>query len=168
MELLGSTYSEITKYNKGENVPYLEITEVVLIHCNVVNTSHQKNSRVLSKFVPNKSFGQLLGMSPENLNFLKAFHSEFSYIEVLFADQSSNLLEIDDKINITLVINWSITYKKWHASQFNHEIFVKDYEFLSLTKNVGKNIGKNVSKSSNSKYSQKNSWSCQTICKRCV
>ena len=71
----------------------------------MINNSHQQNSRVLYKFFPNKSFGQLLDMSPENLNFLKAFDSEFSYIEVLFADQSSNLLEIDDKINITLYIN---------------------------------------------------------------
>ena len=37
MKLLGSTKSNITKDKIGENVPYLEITEVVLIHCNVGN-----------------------------------------------------------------------------------------------------------------------------------
>ena len=37
--------------------------------------------------------------------FLKIFDLEFSYIEVWFTDQNSNLLEIEDKINITLVIN---------------------------------------------------------------
>ena len=37
MKLLGSTKSKIRKYENGENVPYLEITKVVLIHCNVVN-----------------------------------------------------------------------------------------------------------------------------------
>ena len=105
MKLLGSTKSKITKDKNGENVPYLEITEVVLIHCNVVNNSYQQNSRVLYTFVPNKSFGQLLDISPENLTFLKTFDSNFSYIEVPFTDQNSSSLEIEDRINITLVIN---------------------------------------------------------------
>ena len=38
MKWLASTKSKITKDKNGENVPYLEITEVVLIHCNVVNS----------------------------------------------------------------------------------------------------------------------------------
>ena len=42
MKLLGSTKSKITKDEDGENVPYLEITEVVLINCNAVNNSYQK------------------------------------------------------------------------------------------------------------------------------
>ena len=54
--------------------------------------------------------------------FLKAYNTEFSYIDVWFRDQSSNPLEIQDKINITLIINQSITYKKWHAIQFNLEV----------------------------------------------
>ena len=58
--LLGSTKSKLTKDKKGKNVPYLEISEVVLIHFNVVNNSYQQNSRVLFTFVPNKLFGQLL------------------------------------------------------------------------------------------------------------
>ena len=58
MKLFGSTKSKITKEN-GENIPYLEITEVVLIHCNVVNNMYQQNSTVLHTFVPNKSFSQL-------------------------------------------------------------------------------------------------------------
>ena len=41
MKLLGSTKNKVTKDKNGENVPYLEITEVVLIHCNVVNNSYQ-------------------------------------------------------------------------------------------------------------------------------
>ena len=105
MKLLGSTKSKITKNENGENVPHLEITEIVLIHCNVVNNSYQQKPRVLYTFVPNKSFGQLLDISPENFIFLKTFDSEFSYIEVWFIDQNYNLLETEDKINITLVIN---------------------------------------------------------------
>ena len=60
MKLFGSTKSKITKDKNGENVPHLEITEVVLIHCNIVNNDYQQDSRVLYTFVPNKSFGQLL------------------------------------------------------------------------------------------------------------
>ena len=56
-------------------------------------------------FVRNKSFGQLLNISPENVMFLKTFSSEFSHIDVWFTDQPSKPLEIEDKINITLVIN---------------------------------------------------------------
>ena len=55
--------------------------------------------------VPNKSFGQLLDISHKNVIFLKTFDSKFLYIEVWFTDQISKLLEIEDKINISLVIN---------------------------------------------------------------
>ena len=105
MKLHGSTKSKIAKDKVDENVPYLEITEVVSIHSNVVNNSYQQNSRVLYTFVPNKSLDQLLDISPENFIFLKHFHSEFLYTEVWFTDQNSNPLEIEDKINTTLVIN---------------------------------------------------------------
>ena len=71
MKLLRSTKSMITKDIYGENVPRLEITEVVLILCNVVKSSYRQNSRVLYTFVHNKSFGQLLDISPENFMFLK-------------------------------------------------------------------------------------------------
>ena len=67
MKLLGSAKSKITKDENGENVPYLEITEVVLIHCNIVNNSCQQNSPVLYTFVSKKSFVQLLDISPENI-----------------------------------------------------------------------------------------------------
>ena len=60
MKLLGSTKNKITKDKNGENVPHLEIMEVVLVHCNIVKNDYQQDSRVLYKFVPNKSFGQLL------------------------------------------------------------------------------------------------------------
>ena len=57
MKLLGNTKSKIKdKKKNGENVPYLEITEVVLIHCNIVNNSYQQNSRVLYTFVPNNYY----------------------------------------------------------------------------------------------------------------
>ena len=56
MKLLGSNENEINKYKKGENVPYLEITEVVLDLYNIVNNDYQQDWRVLYTFVPNKPF----------------------------------------------------------------------------------------------------------------
>ena len=89
MKLLGSTKSKITKSENGENVPHLEITEVILVHCNIANNDYQQNSRVLYTFVPNKLFGQLLVISPKKFIFLKTFNSDFSYIEVWFTDRNS-------------------------------------------------------------------------------
>ena len=105
MKLLGSTKSKVTKDKNVENVHYLKITEVVLIHCNNVSKSYLQNSSVLYKFVSDKSFGQVLDISLENFIFLKTFDSEFSYIGVWFTNQNSNPLEIDNKINIPLVIS---------------------------------------------------------------
>ena len=93
MKLLGSTENKITKDKNGENVPHLEITEVVLVHCNIVNNDYQQDSRVLYTFVPNKPFGSLLEISPTNHIFLKTFNSEFRDIEVWFTDQNSQPLE---------------------------------------------------------------------------
>ena len=70
MKLLGSTKNEITKDKNGENVPHLEITEVILVHCNMVNNDYQHDSRVLDTFAPNKSFGSLLDISSSNHIFL--------------------------------------------------------------------------------------------------
>ena len=121
MKFLGSTKSKINKDKNGEDVPHLEITEKVLIHCNIANNDYQQDSRVLYIFVPNKSFGQLLDISWEKFMFLKTSNLEFSYIEVRFTDQNSKPLEIEDKINIALVINESVKYKKWQDIQFNLE-----------------------------------------------
>ena len=43
IKLLGSTENKITKYKNGENIPYLEISEVLLVHCNTVNNDCQKD-----------------------------------------------------------------------------------------------------------------------------
>ena len=47
MKILGSTENKKTKDKNGENVPHLEITEVVLVHCNIANNDYKQNSRVL-------------------------------------------------------------------------------------------------------------------------
>ena len=103
MKLLGSSENKITKDKNSENVPHLEITEVVLVHCNKVNNDYQQDSRVLYTFVPNKPLGSLLEISPTNHIFLKTFNSEYNEIEVWFTDQNSQPLEIEDRINSTMV-----------------------------------------------------------------
>ena len=81
MKLLGSTENKITKDKNGENVLHIEITEVLLVNCNIANNGYQQDSRVLYMFVPNKPFGSLLEISPANHIFLKTFNSEFQTIE---------------------------------------------------------------------------------------
>ena len=104
MKLLGSTKNKITKDKNGENVPHLEITEVVLVHCDIVNNDYQQDSRVLYMFVPNKSFGTLLEISPTGYIFWKTFNSEYDEIKVWFTDQNSKQVEIENRINLTMVI----------------------------------------------------------------
>ena len=83
---------------------HLETTEVVLVHCDIVNNYCQQDSRVLYTFVPNKPFGSLLEFSPRNHIFLKTFNSEYSEIKVWITDQNSKPLEIEDRMNLTIVI----------------------------------------------------------------
>ena len=104
MRLLGTTENKVTKDKNGESVPHSEITEVVLVHCNIVNNDYQQDSRVLYGFVPNKPFVSLLEISPKNLIFWKTFNSEFQEIKVWFTDQNNKPLKIEDKINLILII----------------------------------------------------------------
>ena len=39
-KLLGSTKSKMTKDKNGRNMPHLEIVELVLVHCNLVNNDY--------------------------------------------------------------------------------------------------------------------------------
>ena len=85
-------------------MPHLEITEVVLVHCNIVNNDYQQDSRVLYAFVPNKPFGSLLEISPTNHIFFKTFNSEYDEIIVWFTDENSQPLKIEGRINLTMVV----------------------------------------------------------------
>ena len=80
MNLLGSTESKII-------VPHSEMVELVLVHCNLVNNDYQQDSRILHTFVPSKTFGSLLEISPSNHVFLKTFNSEFREIKVWFTNK---------------------------------------------------------------------------------
>ena len=104
MKLLGSTENKITKDKNGENIPHLEITEVVLVHCNIVNNDYQQDSRVLYTSAPHKPFGSLLEISTTHHIFLKTFKSEYDEIRILLTEENSKPLEIEDRINLTMVI----------------------------------------------------------------
>ena len=104
MKLLGSTKNDITEDKNGEKVPHLKITEVVLVHFHIVNNDYQQDSRVLYTFAPNKTFGSLFEISQIKYTFLKTFNSEYDEIEERFIDQNSKSLEIEDRINLTMVI----------------------------------------------------------------
>ena len=104
MKLLGSTENKITKDKNGKNVLHLEITEVALVYCDIVNNDYQQNSRVLYTFLSNKPFDSLLEISPTNHIFLKAFNSEYDEIKVWFNDQNSQPLEMEDRISLAMVI----------------------------------------------------------------
>ena len=101
MELPRSTENKVTKDKNGEDVPHFEITEVVLVivYFVIVNNDYQQESRSLYTFVPNKSFGSLLKVSPKNHIFLKSFNSEFQAIQAWFTNHNSQPLETEDRIN---------------------------------------------------------------------
>ena len=104
MKLLGRTENKINKDKNGENMPHFEITEVVLVHCDIANNDYQHDLRVLQMFVRNNPFGSLLEISSTNHIFLKTFNSEYDEIKVWFTDQNSQPLEMEDRINLTMVI----------------------------------------------------------------
>ena len=70
-------------------MPHLEIIELVLVQCNIINNDYQQDSSVLYTLNPNKLFGQLLDILTKSFLFSRTFDSEISYIEVQFTDQSS-------------------------------------------------------------------------------
>ena len=104
MKLLGSAKKDVDKDIDGEDVPKLESVEVVLVHCNLVNNTYQKASKVLFTFVPSEQFGQLITTSPHLLVMLKSNSAEFQLIELWFTDQNNRPLVIENSVNITLII----------------------------------------------------------------
>ena len=105
MKLLGRTKIKITKNRNCGNLSLLGIIEVVEVQCNIVKNDYQRDSRVLSTFVSNKTFGQSSDYSSKKFIFSKMFISEFPYTEALFTDPDFKPLEIRDEINMTLAIN---------------------------------------------------------------
>ena len=105
MNLFCSTKKLIGKTKNGEKVPSLEVAEVLLARCNLVDNQYQQKYEVLYTFTPNKSYAYLLNVEPSNLVFLKNYNTDFDEIIITFTDQNAWPLEIEDKVNLTLLIN---------------------------------------------------------------
>ena len=85
-------------------MPSLEVVEVVLVQCNLVDNQYKQKFEVLYTFTPNKFYAYLLNVEPSNLVFLKTYNTEFDEI-IKFRDQDGRPLEIEDKVNLTLLNN---------------------------------------------------------------
>ena len=104
MKLFGSK-KKINKTKNWENMPSLELAEVVLVRCNLEDNQYQQKSKVLYTFMSNKSYAYLLNVERSNLVFLKIYDTEFDEIIITFTDKNERPLEIKDKVNLTLLIN---------------------------------------------------------------
>ena len=109
---------------------------------------------MLYTFVPNKTFGRLLEISPTNHVFLKTFNSEFQEIKIWFTDQTSIPLEVEDRINVTLIIKLcGLSIKMRYSIEPKERRYVKGYGFLSFAINIGTHATK-VAKNMSNKYNQ--------------
>ena len=75
MKLFDSTIKLIEKTKNGEKVPSLEVVEVVLVQCNLVDNQYQQKSEVSYTFTPYKFYDYLLNVEPSNLVFLKTYNT---------------------------------------------------------------------------------------------
>ena len=97
MKLFGSTKKLIDKTKNRE--------KVVLVQCNLVDNQYQQKYEVLYTFTPHKSYTYLPNVEPSNLVFLKTYNTEFDEVIITFTNQNGGPLEIEDKVNLTLLID---------------------------------------------------------------
>ena len=88
-----------------EKVSSLEVVEVVLVQCNLVDNQYQQNFEISYTFTANKSYAYLLNVGPSNLVFLKTYNIESDEIIITFTNQNGTPLEIEDKVNLSLLFN---------------------------------------------------------------
>ena len=105
-------------------MPHLEITEIVLVHFNIVYNKYQHDSRFFYTSVSNKSFSQLFTIK---FISLKTFNSGSSYIELWLTDKISPPLGIEDQIKINLIITGCIACKLRYSIEPIDQIFVRGY-----------------------------------------
>ena len=101
MNLFKGAIKLMNKTKNVENVINLEVVEVVLDQCYLVVNEYE----VLYTFTSNKSYAYLLNVELNNVVFLKSYNTEFDDIIITFTDQNGRPLEIEDKVNLTLLIN---------------------------------------------------------------
>ena len=105
MKLFASKRKLSNTIKNEENVPNLEVVELVLVQCNLIDNQCKQKSELLQTFRPNKSYAYLLNVGPGNLVFLKSYSTEFYEIIIAFTDQNDRPLEIKGKVSLTLLIN---------------------------------------------------------------
>ena len=105
MKLFGSTKKSIDKTKIREKVQSLEVVEVVLVQCNLVDNQYQRKSEVLTFLFQINLMLICQILNPGNSVFLKIYNTEFDEIIITFTDQNGRALEIEDKVNLTLLIN---------------------------------------------------------------
>ena len=91
MNLFGRTNKLIKKNN--ENVPSLEVVEVGLVQCNLVDNQYQQKSKILYTLTSSKSYAYLSSVEQSNLVFLKTCNDDFDEIIIIFTDENGRLLE---------------------------------------------------------------------------
>ena len=100
-------HKKINKQNKKrwKKILSLEVPELFLVQCNLVDNQYQQKSGGLYTFTPNKSYTYLLNVEPSNLVFLKTYDTQFDEITRTFTDQNDKPLGIEEKVNLTLLSN---------------------------------------------------------------
>ena len=88
MKLIASKKQLIDQTKNGKIVPSLEVVEVVLVQCNLMDNQYQRKSKVLYTFNPNKCYAYLLNVEPSNLVFLKTYNNDFDETIITFTDQN--------------------------------------------------------------------------------
>ena len=101
MKLFGSTKNLVKKTKKGEKVPSLELIEVVLLHCNLVDRSISKDLKYYTLSPQISLMLIIINVEPSNLVFLETYNTEFYEIIITFTDQNYGPLEIENKFNLT-------------------------------------------------------------------
>ena len=104
IKLFGSTKNKRIDKIKNGGISSLEEVEVVLIQYNLVDNQYQQKYEVSKTFNPNKYYAYLLNVESSNLVYFKTYNTEFDKVIIKFADQNDRPLEIEDKVNLTLLI----------------------------------------------------------------
>ena len=136
----------IDKIKNGENTPRFAVVEVVLVQCNLVDNQYPQKPEVLYTFASYKFYAYLLNVEPSNLVFLKTYDTDFDEIIITFTDQNSRPLEIEDKVNLTLLLikrNDLIFYRTKNKKMLKNKRYGKDIDSYHLVEIYLTNIKSN-------------------------
>ena len=106
MKVISRRKQLIDKAKNEENVPSLEVIEVVLVQCNFVDNQYHPKFEVLCTFMSNKSYCLPPVKSwTKQFSIFENYNTEFDDITITFKDQNGRPLEIEDQVNLILLIN---------------------------------------------------------------